>query len=129
MTIAGVGVDVIDVRRIERLRAASGARFTRRWFTPAEITEAESTQCPAARYAALLAVKEAVWKAMGVQTPSRHVPWQSICVLPGTEGEPVTVTLTGELQAAAATAQLVSLSAEYSLNDQLVIAFAIAETS
>lgn len=120
-------MDVIDIRRIERLWITGGDRFSRRWFTHMEITDAEAAEHPPTRYAAFLAVKEAVWKAMGVRTTTPNVPWRSISVTSATADTPAGVVLSGELELAATAALLTNISAQYSLQGQLAVAFAIAE--
>jgi len=63
--VIGVGVDVVDVARLERALGRAGDRFVRRVFTPAEVARCgarqDRTRCFAARFAA----KEAVMKALG----------------------------------------------------------------
>lgn len=63
--ILGIGVDLIDIRRIERTLARFGERFTRRCFTAVERARAERKATPAAVYAKRFAAKEACAKALG----------------------------------------------------------------
>jgi len=64
--IIGIGSDIVDIRRIEKLLARYGARFTRRIFTDNESRFAENCQQPATAYANRFAAKEACAKALGV---------------------------------------------------------------
>ena len=57
-----VGVDMIEVARIERGMARHGERFLHRFFTAQEVAYCEGS---AARLAGRFAVKEAVGKALG----------------------------------------------------------------
>ncbi len=66
--ILGIGSDLVDNRRLERLVKEFGTRFTDRCFTPAEQAEAAQKKNSAARisfYAKRFAAKEACAKALG----------------------------------------------------------------
>src|SRR5258708_20436062 len=82
--IAGTGIDVIEVDRIERAltRPATGERFRARVFTPGEIKYCESRGLPRYQsYAARFAAKEATMKALGTGW-NRNVGWSEIEVVP-----------------------------------------------
>lgn len=64
--IIGIGSDIVDIRRIEKLLARYGARFTQRIFTADECRFAENCEMPATAYANRFAAKEACAKALGV---------------------------------------------------------------
>lgn len=63
--IVGVGIDVVEVARLERLLARHGDRALRRLFTAVEVSTCDGrvdrADCLAARFAA----KEAALKALG----------------------------------------------------------------
>lgn len=66
--ILGIGNDLVDGRRIERLMAEFGPRFLSRCFTPTEQTQAQRRGDSAALvafYARRFAAKEACAKALG----------------------------------------------------------------
>ena len=63
--ILGVGVDLLDIRRVERTLARFGARFTARCFTEIERAKADRRRARAATYAKRFAAKEACAKALG----------------------------------------------------------------
>jgi len=63
--ILGVGVDLIDIRRVERTLARFGERFTARCFTELERAKADRRRARAATYAKRFAAKEACAKALG----------------------------------------------------------------
>ena len=65
--IIGLGTDLCDIRRIERVMAAHGARFLARIFTAEERARAErrTEALRAATYAKRWAAKEACAKALG----------------------------------------------------------------
>lgn len=62
--IIGVGTDIIEVNRIERLLSKQ-KKFKERIFTPGEIEYCEHKINKAQNYAARFAVKEALLKALG----------------------------------------------------------------
>ena len=65
--IIGLGNDIVDIRRIEKVLARHGDRFVQRVFTEAERRKAESRteKLRAATYAKRFAAKEACAKALG----------------------------------------------------------------
>ncbi len=79
-----VGIDLIEIDRIEAAVARWGERFFRRVYT-----EAERDHCRdrAPELAARFAAKEAVMKALG--TGIRGVGWREIEVLPDPDGKPL----------------------------------------
>ncbi|GBD06839.1 Holo-[acyl-carrier-protein] synthase [bacterium HR21] len=94
--ITGVGVDIVEIRRIEAAVERYGERFLRRIFT-----ETERAYCERfgpqrwLHYAARFAAKEAFSKAIG--TGMRHpCRWRDIGVVNGASGKPE-LQLFGEL--------------------------------
>lgn len=65
------GVDIADVRRMEKTIRRSGKRFIQRIFTAAEIAYCESKRMKYEHYAARFAAKEAAMKALEVRRESR----------------------------------------------------------
>jgi len=81
-----VGVDMIELERIERLLERYGARFLERVYTPSEIAYCQGRiSSLAARWAA----KEAVSKALG--TGWRGIYWKDIEVVRRRSGQPEVV--------------------------------------
>ena len=91
--IIGLGSDLCDVRRIEKVLERHGERFLARIFTPAERAKADRRANRAETYAKRFAAKEACAKALGTGL-RRGVFWRDMGVvnLPG--GRP-TMQLTG----------------------------------
>lgn len=79
-----VGVDVIEIRRIERALARFGKRFLQRIYTDLEQDRYTSR---VAELAVRFAAKEAVMKALG--TGVLGVRWRDIEILPNARGKPV----------------------------------------
>jgi holo-[acyl-carrier protein] synthase len=91
--IIGLGSDLCDIRRIEKVLADHGERFIARIFTDIERDKSEPRAARAASYAKRFAAKEACAKALG--TGLNHgVFWRDMGVvnLPG--GQP-TMALSG----------------------------------
>jgi holo-[acyl-carrier protein] synthase len=63
--ILGIGTDLVDIRRIERVIARHGERFLARIYTPTERALAERRANRAETYAKRFAAKEACAKALG----------------------------------------------------------------
>lgn len=81
-----VGIDIIEIERVERVLARHGQRFLQRVYTPRERERyATRVQELAARFAA----KEATMKALG--TGIRGVRWRDIEVLPNRRGKPILI--------------------------------------
>jgi holo-[acyl-carrier protein] synthase len=91
--IIGIGNDIIDIRRVEKVLERHGTRFTERIFTDIEVRKSERRRLRAASYAKRFAAKEACAKALGTGM-ARGVFWKDMGVvnLPG--GKP-TMVLTG----------------------------------
>jgi holo-[acyl-carrier protein] synthase len=99
MTVVGIGVDMVEVERIERAIARWGDAFVRRIYTQAEIVRAEAGVMPVPRLAARFAAKEAVMKALGVGW--RALAWRDIEITNDAAGRPI-VHLHGSAQRIAA---------------------------
>lgn len=63
--ILGLGIDTLDIRRIEKTLERFGSRFTQRIFTETERVKADRRARRAATYAKRFAAKEACSKALG----------------------------------------------------------------
>ena len=85
MEILGIGVDLVEVARIERAIARHEA-FVSRVFSARERERCEACSRPGRRYAACFAAKEAAAKALG--TGIRGFSWPELEMLPGDNGRP-----------------------------------------
>jgi holo-[acyl-carrier protein] synthase len=63
--ILGLGSDLVDIRRIEKVLKRHGDRFIQRIFTPVEVAKAERRATRIDTYAKRFAAKEACSKALG----------------------------------------------------------------
>jgi len=85
--IFGVGVDIIEVARVEdKLTRTPGLK--EKLYTPVEISYCESKKFPYQHYAARFAAKEAFMKALGTGW-SRGVKFSEIEVRNLNSGQPV----------------------------------------
>jgi holo-[acyl-carrier protein] synthase len=91
--IIGLGSDLVDIRRIERVIGQYGDRFLERIFTEAERARCEHRTNRAASYARRFAAKEACSKALGTGF-RQGVFWRDLGVVNLTSGRP-TMRLTG----------------------------------
>jgi holo-[acyl-carrier protein] synthase len=97
--LLGLGSDLIDIRRIEKVLARYGDRFITRVFTPVERAKAErrTERIRASTYAKRYAAKEACSKALGTGFRA-GVYWRDIGVVNLPSGQP-TLALTGGAKA------------------------------
>jgi holo-[acyl-carrier protein] synthase len=87
--IAGIGVDNVQVVRIERALAQYGERFERKIFSDQEISYCRMTPTRAAeRYAARFAAREAFAKAIGTGI-RMGFRWKEVTVEKEGSGRPV----------------------------------------
>lgn len=93
-----VGLDLVDVRRIEASLARFGERFMRRLFSRDEIAYATGAARPAEHLAARFAAKEAAIKAL--QLAHTGSGWRDIEVARDVDGD-CRLALRGEAAAAA----------------------------
>jgi holo-[acyl-carrier protein] synthase len=121
--ILGLGVDLADIDRVDRMLARY-PRFAERCFTDHEREYAFRYANPARRLAARFAGKEAVMKSLG--TGWRRVRWQDIEITGG--GKP-TVRMAGTAAARAnmlgVTEVLVTIT--HTNTSALVMAVAVSE--
>ena len=85
--IAGIGIDIVDIGRVEALLSRYGDRFTQRVFTDEETAYARRSVKPAERLAGRFAVKEAVLKAFGTGK-SHGILWRDVETVRGPMGKP-----------------------------------------
>ena len=85
--IAGIGVDIVDIARIQALLDRYGDRFLRRVYTNAETAYAMSGVNRAERLAGRFAVKEALMKALGTGK-SQGILWRDVETVRGRSGKP-----------------------------------------
>src|SRR6185437_12077961 len=95
--ILGIGSDLIDIRRIERVLETYGDRFVSRIFTEEEQRRSERRANRAASYAKRYAAKEACAKALGTGFRA-GVYWRDLGVVNLSSGRPTLVLSGGALK-------------------------------
>jgi len=85
--IEAIGVDLVEIQRIEEAIRRYGERFTDRVFTPWEIQYCLSKINPMLSFAGRFAVKEAVFKAVGTGF-AEGVKWKSVEIVNDQKGQP-----------------------------------------
>jgi holo-[acyl-carrier protein] synthase len=86
--IFGIGIDTIEVHRIERVISEYGDQFLNRIFTEAEIGYCQSRKFSAEHFAARFAAKEAFSKAIGTGI-RRGFIWKEVEIGKEYSGKPV----------------------------------------
>jgi len=119
---SAVGVDVIEIERVEAALARFGERFLRRVYTR---EEAAFCRGRVHELAARFAAKEAVMKALG--TGARGVAWREIEVLPNHRGKPL-VYLYGRAKARAERIGLEGLDVSMSHSREHAVAFVVGRS-
>ena len=121
--IEGVGVDVIEIPRIQRAIDQWGDSFLEKIFTPQELSYARARKNPTQHIAGRFAVKEAVSKALSTGW-SGGFRWKDVEVENDERGKP-SVRLHGHIGELLKESRiLVSISH----SDNVVVGFAVIES-
>lgn len=127
MPEAGIGVDIVEIARMERIMHVTPGFFPR-MFTEEERMYCESSARPAAHYACRFAAREAVLKSLGVGFGQQGVGRRDVSVSRDANGRPIAVLSGGALAAAQALGvQEVAIS--LSFTSDLAVANAMAITA
>ena len=126
MSVLGVGVDLVETKRIENSLERFGERFLQRVFTKAEVAYCKSMKFPARHLAARFAAKEAVSKAFGTGI-GHAMGWRDIEVQKKESGEPF-VVLSGKAKELAAARGVASVWISLSHTDDYSAATIVLES-
>lgn len=126
MAEAGIGVDILEISRMERVLKKTPS-FAQRMFTDEERMYCESSTRPATHYACRFAAREAVLKALGTGF-SQGIGRKDVSVSREENGRPVAV-LTGRAAEIAAEQGIVEVALSLSFTGDLAVANAMAITS
>ena len=122
--ILGIGVDILDLRRLPPDNLREDDPFVAKVFTAREIAQAKASEDPQDFYARRFAAKEAVYKA--VKTSPDHVRGTDAEILDGKDGIPVCM-LHGTLAQCAAAKGGAKMHVSLSRDGNTVVAFAVLE--
>lgn len=86
--IVGVGIDLVDVARVQRMLESHGDRLLDRLFTDGEREYSMGMARPALHLAVRLAAKEAAFKALSGSEGARGIGWGEIEVTRDAIGRP-----------------------------------------
>jgi holo-[acyl-carrier protein] synthase len=86
--IVGIGVDIAETARVERLSAKFGQRFAQRILTADELLEFDRRKHSSSYLATRFAAKEAVAKALGTGI-GEHLSFHSIQIENDSQGKPL----------------------------------------
>ncbi len=93
MAIIGLGLDAVEIHRIEEALDKHGGRFKSKIFTKGEIERCEARADSAACYAARFAAKEAFYKALPNSVES-SIPFKSVEIVNHKNGNLAILDLT-----------------------------------
>ena len=86
--IVGIGIDLVEVQRIEDALGKHEGRMKSRLFSDAEQAYCDACHTPSLHYAARFAAKEAFSKAVGTGM-TNGLKWKEIEILNQPSGEPI----------------------------------------
>jgi holo-[acyl-carrier protein] synthase len=124
--IVGLGVDAVDIARVDQLLTRHPTRAVARLFTPSEASYAASRPDPIRHYAARLAAKEAAYKALAGNELARAIGWREIEVVAGHDGSP-TLRLHGRAARRAAEVGATRVWVSLTHSDSSAVAVVIVE--
>ncbi|MCJ7459522.1 MAG: holo-ACP synthase [candidate division Zixibacteria bacterium] len=85
--IESLGIDLIEIKRVKKVKEKWGKRFLERVYTPKELEYCLKKRYPENSLAGRFAAKEAVMKALGTGLSS-GVSWREIEILNDKKGKP-----------------------------------------
>jgi holo-[acyl-carrier protein] synthase len=121
LEIIGIGVDLVDVQRVERI-IERHPTFVTRVFTPVEIEYCDRQASPAESYAARWAAREACRKALG---GIREMRWHDVRVERAATGAP-SLVLDGTSRRRAETLGVTEVKVALTHERRMAAAFCIA---
>jgi len=97
MNIFGIGTDIINIKRLEKLLKNNGKKFKNKIFTKSEILYCEKKKNSSPYYAKRFAAKEAFSKALGTGF-RKNITFKNIVITNNNYGKP-SITLKGGVDA------------------------------
>lgn len=86
--IVGVGIDLVEIDRVEHMIESLGDRMYARLFSESEARYIRGKPLPAQHAAVRLAAKEAAFKALAGNDLARRITWKDVEVVSDSHGIP-----------------------------------------
>ena len=86
--VVGIGMDLVEIERVERMIASLGDRMFARLFSAREASYIRGKPLPAQHAAVRLAAKEATFKALAGNELARRISWRDVEVVSDNLGIP-----------------------------------------
>jgi len=86
--VVGLGIDVVEIERVEKMLDHWGERLLSRLLTADEVAYLTEKARPAQHVAVRIAAKEAAYKALSGSEFARGISWQDIEVFSRADGSP-----------------------------------------
>ncbi|KUJ74839.1 ACP synthase [Thiomicrospira sp. XS5] len=125
--IVGIGTDIVEIQRIDRLWQKRGERFATRVLSEAEMSELQGHAHPERLLAKRWAAKEAIAKALGTGF-TQGVSFDDMTIGHTASGQPE-VVLKGAAHKVATDLGVTSWSISLSDENHYAVAFVVAEKS
>jgi holo-[acyl-carrier protein] synthase len=123
--IVGIGVDVVDIRRLRRALERQGERFMQRIYTAGEQEYCRAHRDPAPYFAARFAAKEALFKALGTGW-AQGVTWLDAEIRNNDQGAPW-LALRGRTEEASRELSVRKIHLSLSHSEEAAVALVILE--
>src|SRR5687767_6449568 len=88
LTGGAIGIDIVEIKRLEKVSKRWGKSFLDKVYTQREIDYANSKRFPYQHLAARFAAKEAIFKALG-EVETDFVGWKNVEILNDGNGKPM----------------------------------------
>jgi holo-[acyl-carrier protein] synthase len=124
--IVGIGIDLVEVERMQRLLDSKGERALVRLFTEDEREYAHTHPEPARQLAARVAAKEAAYKALSGNDLARAIGWRELEVV-SRHGHAPVLLLHGRAQERATELGVARVHLSITHTDRTAAAFVVAE--
>jgi holo-[acyl-carrier protein] synthase len=86
--IVGMGLDLVEIDRVEHMIESLGDRMYARLFSESEASYIRNKPLPAQHAAVRLAAKEAAFKALAGNDLARRITWRDVEVVSDSHGIP-----------------------------------------
>jgi len=85
--IGAIGIDIVEIKRLEKTSKKWGKAFLSKVYTPRELKYSFARRFPYQHLAARFAAKEAIFKALG-EVEKNFVGWKNVEILNDPSGKP-----------------------------------------